>query len=92
MIENQLGRQRSEMGQINYNNALKILNLANAYDEGAIKAAMAGDREADDLLFAIAGNIGSSLAGSEPVTRPPRAPRQDTALITRKPELPRGEA
>ena len=92
MIENQLGRQRSEMGQINYNNALKILNLANVYDEAAIKAAMAGDREADDLLFAIAGNIGSSLAGSEPVTRPPRPPRPSTPEMTQRPQVPRGEA
>ena len=92
IIENQLGRQRSEMAQINYNNALKIVNLANAYDEGAIRATLAGDREADDILGAIASNIGSQLAGSAPVQRPPRGPRQETALITRKPELPKGEA
>lgn len=92
MIENQLGRQRSEMGQINYNNALKILNLANVYDEAAIKAAMAGDREADDLLFSIAGNIGSQLAGSAPIQRPSRPPRQETPALTRRPELPKGEA
>ena len=91
MIENQLGRQRSELSQVNLNNALKQLNLANAYDEAAIKATMAADREADDILFSIAGNIGSQLAGSAPSQRPPRPPRQETPLITRKPELPRGE-
>jgi len=91
MIENQLGRQRSELSQVNLNNALKQLNLANAYDEAAIKATMAADREADEILFSIAGNIGSQLAGSAPSQRPPRPPRQETPLITRKPELPRGE-
>lgn len=91
MIETQLGRQRSELSQVNLNNALKQLNLANAYDEAAIKAAMAADREADDILGSIASNIGSQLAGSTPINRPPRAPRQETPLITRKPELPKGE-
>jgi len=92
MIENQLGRQRSEFAQINLNNALKQLNLANAYDEAAIKATMAADREADDYLGQIAGNIGSQLASSTPVSRAPRTPRQATPEITRRPELPRGEA
>ena len=92
MIENQLGRQRSELSQVNLNNALKQLNLANAYDEAAIKATMAGDREADDILSSIAGNIGSQLASSTPIPRAPRAPRQATPEITRRPELSRGEA
>lgn len=92
MIENQLGRQRSEFAQINLNNALKQLNLANAYDEAAIKATMAADREADDYLSQIAGNIGSQLASSTPISRAPRTPRQSTPEITRRPELPRGEA
>ncbi len=92
MIENQLGRQRSEFSQINLNNALKLVNLGNAYDEAAIKATMAGDREADDILSSIAGNIGSQLASSTPIPRVPRAPRQATPEITRRPEIPRGEA
>lgn len=91
MIETQLGRQRSELSQVNLNNALKQLNLANAYDEAAIKASMAADREADDLLAAIAGNIGSQLASATPVQRAPRAQRPATPEITRRPELPRGE-
>lgn len=91
MIETQLGRQRSELSQVNLNNALKQLNLANAYDEAAIKAAMAADREADDLLAAIAGNIGSQLASATPVQRAPRTQRPATPEITRRPELPRGE-
>ena len=91
MIESQLGRQRSELAQINLNNALKQLNLANAYDEAAIKASMVADREADDLLAAIAGNIGSQLASASPVQRAPRAQRPATPEVTRRPELPRGE-
>ena len=91
MIESQLGRQRSELSQINLNNALKQLNLANAYDEGAIRAKLASDREADDLLATIAGNIGAQLAGKEPEKKPPRPPRPESPLITKKPEVPRGE-
>ena len=91
MIESQLGRQRSELAQINLNNALKQLNLANAYDEGAIRAKLASDREADDLLATIAGNIGAQLAGKEPEKKPPRPPRPESPLITKKPEVPRGE-
>jgi hypothetical protein len=91
MIENQLGRQRSELSQVNLNNALKQLNLANAYDEAAIKATLAADREADDYLSQIAGNIGSQLASSTPVSRPQRTPRPETPAVTRRPELPRGE-
>jgi len=91
MIENQLGRQRSELSQVNLNNALKQLNLANAYDEAAIKATMAADREADDYLGQIAANIGSQLASATPVQRAPRAQRPATPEITRRPELPRGE-
>jgi hypothetical protein len=91
MIETQLGRQRSELSQVNLNNALKQLNLANAYDEAAIKATMAADREADDYLGQIAANIGSQLASATPVQRAPRAQRPATPEITRRPELPRGE-
>lgn len=91
MIETQLGRQRSELSQVNLNNALKQLNLANAYDEAAIKATLAADREADDYLSQIAGNIGSQLASSTPVSRPQRTPRPETPAVTRRPELPRGE-
>jgi len=91
MIETQLGRQRSELSQVNLNNALKQLNLANAYDEAAIKATMAADREADDYLGQIASNIGSQLASATPVQRAPRAQRPATPEITRRPELPRGE-
>lgn len=91
MIENQLARSRSELSQTNLNNALKMLNLANAYDEAAIKAKIASDREADEYLAQIFGNIGAQLGGAAPTQRPQRQPAQPTPEITRRPELPRGE-
>lgn len=90
MIENQLARSRSELSQTNLNNALKMLNLANAYDEAAIKAKIASDREADDYLSQIFANIGGQVASAAPTQRTPRTTQQ-TPEITRRPELPRGE-
>ena len=91
MIENQLARQRSELSQTNLNNALRMLNLANAYDEAAIKASLAANREADDLLAEIFSNIAFTRSAT-PAARP-QAPQQPTQQreITRRPEVPRGE-
>ena len=91
MIENQLMRQRSELSQTNLNNALRQLNLANAYDEAAIKASLAANREADELL----GEIFSNIAFTRSATPPPRQQASQQAMqqreITRRPEVPRGE-
>jgi hypothetical protein len=38
MIENTLARERAGLSETNLNNAIKQLNLANAYDEAAIRA------------------------------------------------------
>jgi hypothetical protein len=93
MIENQLSRARAELSQTNLNNALRQLNLANAYDEAAIKASLAADREADELLADIFQNIARDISGARTVT--PQASRMTTAQlptqeVTRRPEIPRG--
>lgn len=85
MIENQLARERAQLSETNLNNALKILNLANAYDEAAIRARLASDREADDLLSNILTNIGFNVASG--IRRQQQQPQQE---ITRRPEIPRG--
>lgn len=90
MLENQLARSRSELSQTNLNNALRMLNLANAYDEAAIKAKIASDREADDYLSQIFANIGGQVAGTTPA-RIQQRPVQPQQEITRRPEIPRGE-
>jgi hypothetical protein len=41
MIENTLARERAGLSETNLNNAIKQLNLANAYDEAAIRAKVA---------------------------------------------------
>ena len=93
MIENQLARARAELSQTNLNNALRQLNLANAYDEAAIKASLAADREADDLLGEIFSNIARDVSGTRTVT--PQTQRMaslqlPTQEVTRRPEIPRG--
>ena len=93
MIENQLSRARAELSQTNLNNALRQLNLANAYDEAAIKASLAADREADELLGEIFTNIARDLSGARATT--PQTSRMTTAQlptqeVTRRPEIPRG--
>jgi hypothetical protein len=63
MIENTLARERAGLAEVNLNNAIKQLNLANAYDEAAIRAKLQGDRETGDILASIMGNLVRSAAG-----------------------------
>lgn len=62
MIENQLARQRAELGQTNLENALRQLGVANAYDEAAIRAKLAGDRETAAALEDVLNNLIRSYA------------------------------
>jgi hypothetical protein len=101
MIENQLQRARAEMSQTNLNNAMKMLNLANAYDEAAIKASIQADREADELLGEIYQNIAFSTAAagrreqqqqrSQQQPQRPRMTLPEAPEVTRRPEIPRGQ-
>lgn len=75
MIENQLARQRAQLSETNLNNALKQLNLANAYDEAAIKAKLAADQDVANSLANIFSIIGQSYTGqSAKVAPPPQIP------------------
>ena len=90
MIENQLSRQRAELGQTNLENALRQLGVANAYDEAAIRAKLAGDRETAAALEDVLGNLIRSYAGVQ--QQPPR-PREGSPLptdqmATRLPQVP----
>jgi hypothetical protein len=92
MIENQLASSRAAQSEVNLNNALKQLNLANAYDEAAIRAKLAGDREMADILSTVAGNIASGVASQAPRRQTAAAPTQRTSPmpeepITRRPEV-----
>ncbi len=65
MIEGQLARSRSEMGQVNLQNALRQLQVANAYDEAAIRAKLLADDQVARSLQNILGNLAQNLARQE---------------------------
>jgi hypothetical protein len=76
MIENTLTRERAGLAQTNLDNALRQLNLANAYDEAAIKAKLQSDRETGDILASIMGDLVRNTAGQR--TQPQASGQQPT--------------
>lgn len=90
MIENQLSRQRAELGQTNLENALRQLGVANAYDEAAIRAKLAGDRETAAALEDVLNNLIRSYAGVQ--QQPPRSragsPLPTDQMASRLPQVP----
>ncbi len=90
MIENQLARQRAELGQTNLENALRQLGVANAYDEAAIRAKLAGDRETAAALEDVLSNLIRSYAGVQ--QQPPRSragsPLPTDQMAGRLPQVP----
>ena len=87
MIESQLQRARSEMGQVNLQNALRQLNLANAYEEEAIRRKIQADQEINDTLGQIFANIGRQSGGTAPTRQPQARLQEQTAPVTRRPEI-----
>jgi len=63
MIENTLGRERAGLAEVNLNNAIKQLNLANAYDEAAIRAKLQSDAQSAQILASIMGDLIRTAAG-----------------------------
>jgi hypothetical protein len=64
MIENTLARERAGLSETNLNNAIKQLNLANAYDEAAIRAKLQSDVQTANVLANILGNLAEATAGT----------------------------
>jgi hypothetical protein len=94
MIEGQLGRSRAQLSETNLNNAIKQLNLANAYDEAAIRAKLAADRDVSDTLGRIYTYIGQQYGGTSQQNQTPPAPPAATtkasdAVLQEKPVTPR---
>ena len=90
MIEGQLARDRAGLAEVNLNQAIKQLNLANAYDEAAIRAKLASDREIADSLSVVYQNLARNLAGQpsqQPQAPAPRAPAVAEAPVTRRPDV-----
>lgn len=90
MIEGRLEAERAQLTESNYNNALKQLNLGNAYEEAAIKAKLAGDQEIANSVANIFANLGRDITSQAP--RQQQAPVQTAGLsqqpeVTRRPEI-----
>ena len=83
MIEGQLARSRSEQSQTNLNNAVKLLNLANAYDEEAIRTSLAANQRINDRLANVFANLGQAAAASTA----PNAPEPQRPAVTQRPQL-----
>lgn len=83
MIEGQLARSRSEQSQTNLNNAVKLLNLANAYDEEAIRTSLAANQRINDRLANVFANLGQAAAASTA----PNAPEPQRPPVTQRPQL-----
>jgi hypothetical protein len=91
MIENTLARERAGLSETNLNNAIKQLNLANAYDEAAIRAKLQSDTQTSQILASIMGDLARATAGQ------PRGGQQtqqqiqpqmtQEAAVTRRPEV-----
>lgn len=90
MIENQLARARSELSQTNLNNAIRLLNLANAYDEEAIRAKLAGDVRINNYLGRIAANLGQVAGVTMGAPAEQQLPQDQGKRITQRPELKQG--
>ena len=83
MIEGQLARSRSEQSQTNLNNAVKLLNLANAYDEEAIRTSLSANQRINDRLANVFANLGQAAAASTA----PNAPEPQRPAVTQRPQL-----
>lgn len=86
MIEGQLGRTRAQLSETNLNNALKQLNLANAYDEAAIKAKLAADSEISNSVANIFANLGRDITSQAPAPQRPQSPMATQPEVTRRPD------
>jgi hypothetical protein len=91
MIENTLARERAGLSETNLNNAIRQLNLANAYDEAAIRAKLQSDTQTSQILASIMGDLARATAGQ------PRGGQQtqqqiqpqitQEPAVTRRPEV-----
>jgi hypothetical protein len=83
MIEGQLARSRSEQSQTNLNNAVKLLNLANAYDEEAIRTSLSANQRINQSLSNVFANLGQAAAASTA----PNSPEPQRPPVTQRPQL-----
>jgi hypothetical protein len=89
MIENTLARERAGLAEVNLNQAIKQLNLANAYDEAAIRARLISDRQVAESLANVYSNLSRSVAGrpTQQVAGTQQQPIFPEESVTRRPEV-----
>jgi hypothetical protein len=91
MIENTLGRERAGLAEVNLNNAIKQLNLANAYDEAAIRAKLQTDAQSAQILASIMGDLVRTAAGQPRGRGGQPQPEMQSGMpqepVTRRPEV-----
>jgi hypothetical protein len=95
MIENTLARERAGLSETNLNNAIRQLNLANAYDEAAIRAKLQSDTQTSQILASIMGDLARATAGqprggqqTQQLTQPQIQPQMtQEPAVTRRPEV-----
>jgi hypothetical protein len=91
MIENTLARERAGLSETNLNNAIKQLNLANAYDEAAIRAKLQSDTQTAQILASIMGDLARATAGQprggQQTPPPPPPPMTQEPAVTQRPRV-----
>ena len=90
MIENTLARERAGLAETNLNNAIRQLNLANAYDEAAIRAKLQSDTQASNILASIIGDLVRTTAGQprgQAGGQMQMQPAMTEQPVTRRPEV-----
>jgi hypothetical protein len=91
MIENTLARERAGLAEVNLNNAIKQLNLANAYDEAAIRAKLQSDTQTSQILASIMGDLARATAGQprggQQTPPPPPPPMTQEPAVTQRPRV-----
>jgi hypothetical protein len=88
MIENTLARERAGIAETNLNNAIRQLNLANAYDEAAIRAKLQTDTQSAQILASIMGDLVRTAAG-QPRGRGGQPQPQMQSIMPEQPVTPR---
>jgi len=91
MIENTLARERAGIAETNLNNAIRQLNLANAYDEAAIRAKLQTDTQSAQILASIMGDLVRTAAGQPRGRGGQSQPEIQSGMpqepVTRRPEV-----
>lgn len=94
MIEGRLEAERAQLSEGKLTNSIKMLNLANAYDEEAIRLKLSGDQRVRNALTNIFANLGqqaASAVGGQQQQAQTEAQLSEQR-VTRRPDTRQGQA